>query len=100
MSLLTTSEWHDLGGARLMDLIEHLAVPETFLVDVDDQVVPNANAGVAILEEPIGVVTQPLTGLHGDPPEVEGISRAIVGRLEVRSEGLRQVGPRRDAACG
>jgi hypothetical protein len=35
----------------------------------------------------------PLVVLHGHPPEVEGISRVIVGRLEVQSEGLGQVGP-------
>jgi hypothetical protein len=41
------------------------------------------NAGVAVLEELVGVVAQPLAGLHGHPPEVEGVSRAIIGRLEV-----------------
>jgi hypothetical protein len=53
-----------------------------------------------VLEEPIGVVLQPLTGFHGHPYELEGISRVIIGRLEVQSEGLGQVGPCRDAACG
>jgi hypothetical protein len=36
-------------------------------------VVPNADAGVAVLEEPVGVVPQPLSGLHGHPSEVEGV---------------------------
>jgi hypothetical protein len=76
-----------------MNLLEDLAVPETFLVAIDNLVVPNTDASVAVLEEPVGVVAQPLTGLHGHPPEVEGVSRVIIGRLEVRIEGLRQVGP-------
>jgi hypothetical protein len=56
-----------------MDLIKDLAVPETFLVAVDDMVVPNTDTIVAVLKESIGVVAQPLTGLHGHPPKVEGI---------------------------
>jgi hypothetical protein len=75
-------EWRDLDGAGFMDLLKDLAVSETFLVAIDDMVIPNADAGVAVLEELIGVVPQPLSGLHGHPSEVEGISRAIVGRLE------------------
>jgi hypothetical protein len=71
-----------------MDLLKDLAVPEVFLVAVNDLIVPDTNTGVAILEEPVGVVMQLLTGLHGHPPEDEGVSRVIVGRLEVRSEGL------------
>jgi hypothetical protein len=74
-------------------MLPNLAVPETFLVAVDNLVVPDTDAGVAVLKELVGVVAQLLTGLHGHPPEVEGISSAIVGRLEVRSEGLRQVSP-------
>jgi hypothetical protein len=35
---------------------------------------------------------QPLIRLHGHPSKVEGIAEAIVRRLEVRREGLRQVG--------
>jgi hypothetical protein len=66
-----------------MDLLKDLAEPEAFLVAVDDLVVPNTNASVAVLEEPVGVVAQPLAGLHGHPPEVEGVSRVIVGHLEV-----------------
>jgi hypothetical protein len=46
-----------------------------------------------VLEEPIGVVLQPLAGFHGHPYELEGISRVIIGCLEVQSEGLGQVGP-------
>jgi hypothetical protein len=30
-----------------------------------------------VLEEPVGVVTQPLASLHGHHPEVEGISKVI-----------------------
>jgi hypothetical protein len=76
-------EWRDLCSARLMDLLKDLAVPEAFHVAVDDLVVPDADASVAVLEEPVGIVSQPLPGLHGHPPDVEGISRAIIGRLEV-----------------
>jgi sulfur carrier protein ThiS len=83
----------DCGGARLVDLLKDLAVPEAFLVAIDDLVVPDANASVTILKEPVGVVTKSLAGLHGYPPEVEGVSKLIVGRLEVQSEGLGQVGP-------
>jgi hypothetical protein len=36
--------------------------------------------------------------LHNDPLEVESVSRAIVGRLEVGGEGLGQIGPRVDTA--
>jgi hypothetical protein len=49
-------EWRDLCGAGLVNLLKDLAVPETFLVAVDDLVVPNADAGVTILEDPVGVV--------------------------------------------
>jgi sulfur carrier protein ThiS len=49
-------KWRDLRGARLMDLLKDLAVPETFLVAVDDLVIPNANACVTVLEESVGVV--------------------------------------------
>jgi hypothetical protein len=48
-------EWCDFCGATLVDLLKDLAVLETFLVAVDDLVVPNA-ASVAVLEEPVGVV--------------------------------------------
>jgi hypothetical protein len=71
MSLLTTSM---SGGVRLMDLLKDLAVSKALLVAIDDLVVPDANAGVAVLKEPVGVVTKPLASLHGYPPEVEGIS--------------------------
>jgi hypothetical protein len=49
-------KWRDLRGARLVDLLKDLAVPETFLLAVDDLVVPNADTGVTVLEEPVGVV--------------------------------------------
>jgi hypothetical protein len=39
-----------------VDLLEDLAVPETFLVVVEDLVVPNADTGVTVLEESVGVV--------------------------------------------
>jgi hypothetical protein len=67
-------EWRELGGARLMDLLKDLVVPETFLVPIDDLVIPVADAGIAVLEEPVGVVAQLLAGLHGHPPEVESVS--------------------------
>jgi sulfur carrier protein ThiS len=47
----------DLRGTRLVDLLKDLAVPKTFVVAVDDLVVPNADAGITVLEEPIGVLT-------------------------------------------
>jgi hypothetical protein len=49
-------ERRDRRGAGLVDLLKDLAVLETFFVAVDDLVVPNADAGVAVLEEPVGVV--------------------------------------------
>jgi hypothetical protein len=82
----------DRRGTGLVDLLKDLTVPETFLVAVDELVVPNADTGVAVLEEPVGVVSQQLARLHGHPPEVEGVAGAIVRRLEVRCEGLGQVG--------
>jgi hypothetical protein len=66
-----------------VNLLKYLAIFDALLVDLDDLVVFNANAGIAVLKELVGVVTGPL-GLHDEPPEVEGISRAIVGHLEVR----------------
>jgi hypothetical protein len=66
-----------------MDLLEDLVVLDVFLVAVYDLVAPDANTGVAVLEEPVGLVAKPLAGLHGHPPEVEGVSRVIIGRLEV-----------------
>jgi hypothetical protein len=46
-----------------VNLLEDLVVPETSLVAVDDLVVPDADTGVAVLEELVGVVPQPLAGL-------------------------------------
>jgi hypothetical protein len=39
-----------------VDLLKDFAVPETFLVAVDDLVIPDADASVAVLEEPVGAV--------------------------------------------
>jgi hypothetical protein len=39
-----------------MNLLKDLTVPEAILVAVDDLVVPNVDTGVAVLEEPVGVV--------------------------------------------
>jgi hypothetical protein len=50
-------------------------------------VVPDIDTGIAVLEEPVGVITEPFIRLHGDPPEVECVPKAIVGRLEVGREG-------------
>jgi sulfur carrier protein ThiS len=50
-------EWCDLRGTRLVDLLKDLAVPETFLVAIDNLVVPDADASVAVLEEPVGLVS-------------------------------------------
>jgi hypothetical protein len=82
-----------------VDLLKDLAVPETFLVAVDDLVIANIDTGAAVFEEPVGVVPQLLARLHGHPPEVEGITGVIVRCLEVRREVLGQVSPRCDAAC-
>jgi hypothetical protein len=49
-------KWRDLRGARFVDLLQNLAVPKTFLVAIDDLVIPDAYASVAVLEEPVGVV--------------------------------------------
>jgi hypothetical protein len=57
-------EWRDLGGARLMNLLEDLVIPETFLVAVDDLVIPDADTGVAVLEEPVGVVVLLTVYIH------------------------------------
>jgi hypothetical protein len=50
-------KWRDLRGARLIDLLKDLAVPEAFLIAVDDLVVLCTGAGVAVLEELVGVVS-------------------------------------------
>jgi hypothetical protein len=47
-------KWRDHRGARLVYLLKDLAVPKAFLVAIDDPVVPNVDAGVAVLEEPVG----------------------------------------------
>jgi hypothetical protein len=39
-----------------VNLLEDLAVPKSFLVAINDLVVPDADIGVAVLEEPVGVV--------------------------------------------
>jgi hypothetical protein len=41
-------EQRDLRGAGLVNLLKDLAVPETFLIAVNDLVIPNADAGVAV----------------------------------------------------
>jgi hypothetical protein len=71
-----------------VNLLEDLAVFDALLVALDDLVVSDANVCVAVLVEPVGVVAEPLLGLHDDPPEVEGICKVIVGHLEVEGEGL------------
>jgi hypothetical protein len=50
-------KWRDLRGARLVDLLKHLAVPEASIVAVDDLVDPSTDARVAVLEEPVGIVS-------------------------------------------
>jgi hypothetical protein len=75
-----------------VDLLKDHRVPKAFLVAINNLVVSDANTGVAVLKEPVGVVAKSLTGLHGHPPEVEVVSRVIVVRLEVQSEGLGLVG--------
>jgi hypothetical protein len=79
-----------------VDLLKHIVISDALLVAFDDLVIPDTNASVAVLKEPVGVVTELLIGLHGDPPEVEGVTMVIVG--EIGREGLGQVGPRCDAA--
>jgi hypothetical protein len=74
--------------ARLVDLLKNLVIADTLLVAFDDLVVLDTDVGVTVLEEPVGVVVEPLIGLHGDPLEVEGVPRVIVGRLEVGREGM------------
>jgi hypothetical protein len=49
-------EWRDLRGARLVDLLKDLAVPDTFLIAIDDLVISDTDAGVAVLEKTVGVV--------------------------------------------
>jgi hypothetical protein len=49
-------EQRDRRDAGLMNLLKNLAVSETFILAVDDLVVSNADTGVAVLEEPVGVV--------------------------------------------
>jgi hypothetical protein len=39
-----------------VDLLKDLAIPEAFLIVVDNMVVPNTDASVAVLEELVGVV--------------------------------------------
>jgi hypothetical protein len=49
-------ELRDRRGAGLMNLFENLAVSKTFIFAVDNLVVSNADTGLAVLEEPVGVV--------------------------------------------
>jgi hypothetical protein len=49
-------ELRDRRGAGLMNLFENLAVSKTFIFVVDNLVVSNADTGLAVLEEPVGVV--------------------------------------------
>jgi hypothetical protein len=39
-----------------VDLLKDLAVPDTFLIAIDDLVIPDTDAGVAVLEKTVGVV--------------------------------------------
>jgi hypothetical protein len=75
-----------------VDLLKDLAILDAFLVAVNDLIASDDNTCVVVLGEPVGVVTKPLLRLHDNPVEVEGVSRAIVGRLEVGGESLEQVG--------
>jgi hypothetical protein len=49
-------ERRDRRDGRLVDLLKDLAVPKTFLLVVDDLFVRNADTGVTVLEELVGVV--------------------------------------------
>jgi hypothetical protein len=81
-------ECRNCGGARLVNLLKDLVIIDALLVIIDDLVIPDTDADVVVLEELVGVDMKPLIGLHGHPPEVEGVSKAIVGLLEVGREGL------------
>jgi hypothetical protein len=71
-----------------VDLLKDFAILDTFLVALDELVISDAYAGVAVLEELVGVAMEPLVGLHDDPPEVEGVPEATLGHLEVGRECL------------
>jgi hypothetical protein len=45
-----------------VDLLKDLAFSDALLVAVIDLVIRDANTGVAVLEEPVGVVAKPLVG--------------------------------------
>jgi hypothetical protein len=51
-----------------VDLLKDLAILDTLLVAVDDLVIPDTNIDVAVIEEPVGIVVEPLIVLRGDPP--------------------------------
>jgi hypothetical protein len=58
-----------------VDLLKDLAILDNLLVAVDDLVIPDTNIDVAVIEEPVGIVVEPLIVLRGDPPpppDVEG----------------------------
>jgi hypothetical protein len=91
-------EGRDGGGSILVNLFKDLAIPNALIVPLDDLVVFDTSAGFPVLEEPVGVIMEPHIGLHDNSPEVGGISRVVVGHLEVGGEGLGQIGPGVDAA--
>jgi hypothetical protein len=62
-----------------VDLLKDLAVPKTFLVAVDDLVVPNTDTGVAVLEEPVGVIPRRSPGFMVTLSRL----KALPGRLYV-----------------
>jgi hypothetical protein len=53
---------------------QRLAVSETFLVVVDDLVVPNADAGVTVLKEPVGVDRNRSVGFMVTIPRLKALS--------------------------
>ena len=63
------------GGNRsstgLVDLFEDLGVLDAFLEALDDLIIPDADAGVSVREEPVGVAVKLLVGPHGDTAEIE-----------------------------
>jgi hypothetical protein len=66
-------EWRDLGGARLVDILKDLTVPETFLVTVNDLV----DTGVAVLEEPVGVVRRRSPAFMVTLPRLKAFPRQL-----------------------
>jgi hypothetical protein len=75
------------------DLLKELDVGDAFLVISDDVFVLDTREGVAVFEVAVGILSKCLIASHPYSGEVVSVAMAIIGRLVVGHEKVRQCCP-------